>query len=240
MAETKKQKKKSSKASKPPKRRERRFQPDSMQMGAAAAAAGFVGCATLGVGVYGQWVREWMKQPPLEHAQLIVAGGAVLLGAALWFGDAGGVGVRVGDAGVALEKGSELQRLAWCDMRTIHVDGGRLLVKSDLVTLAIPIAQQKKAVAWILREAALRVPDVLDVKPSAADALPEPKESDGEQIDVEGVQVAGRHCASSHRPIAFEKDARLCPKCAQVYFKDSVPAECVTCEAKLAGAAVAP
>ena len=234
MAEKKKLKKKVDK------RVERRFEPDSMQISTAAAGAGFLGCAALGVGVYGQWIREYLHQMPLEASPYIVAGGAVVLGGALWFGDSAALAVRVGDAGVALEKGSEMQRLAWCDIDRIAVDGKRLVLKGEDATLAVPIAVQKRAVAWILSEAARRVPKALDVKPSAVDTLPKPKDTDGQLVDVEGVQVAGRHCAASDKPIAFEKDARLCPNCAQVYWKDSVPKKCVSCDSALAGNAVAP
>jgi hypothetical protein len=43
----------------------------------------------------------------------------------------------------------------------------------------------------------------------------------------------GKHCASSGKVIAFEPDARLCPRCERVYYKTSVPAEC-ECGASLA------
>jgi hypothetical protein len=68
--------------------------------------------------------------------------------------------------------------------------------------------------------------------------LPEPRDLDGELVALEGVQVAGRHCAASDKPISFERDARLCPNCAQVYLKDNVPKKCVTCERDLGSAAI--
>ncbi|HEX6765699.1 MAG TPA: hypothetical protein VF103_09485, partial [Polyangiaceae bacterium] len=77
-----------------------------------------------------------------------------------------------------------------------------------------------------------------DVKRNAVAGLPEPSENDGEVLTMEPLQVAGRHCASSGRPISFERDARLCPQCCQVYLKDEVPKKCVTCEAELGEKAV--
>ena len=53
-----------------------------------------------------------------------------------------------------------------------------------------------------------------------------------------GDQVAGRRCAATDKIISFERDARLCPNCAQVYHKDNVPKECVTCGTEVAGRAV--
>ena len=38
--------------------------------------------------------------------------------------------------------------------------------------------------------------------------------------------------------ISFERDARLCPQCCQVYLRDQVPKKCVTCELDLADKAV--
>ena len=92
--------------------------------------------------------------------------------------------------------------------------------------------------AWIIAEGTRRVPDAMNVKKSALDGLPEPKDLDGELVPLEGVQIAGRHCAATDKPIAFERDARLCPNCAQVYLKDAVPKKCVTCERELGASAI--
>jgi hypothetical protein len=193
-----------------------------------------VGALAAGAGVWGQWISE----NPHGYAPFLFGGGAVALGAALWFGDAGAVPVRIGDAGIALERGSELTRLAWCDLETIEVVGKQLMARGKNVSFGIPIAAQPKAVAWILAEGTRRVPDVMNVKQSELKTLPEPKDLDGELVPLEGVQVAGRHCAASNKTIAFERDARLCPNCAQVYLKDEVPKKCVTCERDLGASAI--
>src|SRR5688572_33462996 len=113
----------------------------------------------------------------------------------------------------------------------------QLMLHSDMTTCNTPYAAHPKAVAWILAEGTKRVPEVMNVKKSELASLPEPKELDGELVPLEGVQVAGRHCAASEKPIAFERDARLCPNCAEVYLKDQVPKKCVTCEHELGSAA---
>jgi hypothetical protein len=228
MAETKKKKKAKRE------RKERRFTPEQTYSSGAAVGVGMVGALAAGAGVWGQWISE----TPHSYAPFLFGAGAIALGAALWFGDAGAVPVRIGDAGVALERGTELIRLAWCDLETIEVVGKQLMLRSDKTTLNIPIAAHPKAVAWILAEGTKRVPDVMNVKKSELTGLPEPKDLDGELVLLEGVQVAGRHCAASEKPIAFERDARLCPNCAEVYLKDQVPKKCVTCEHELGSAAI--
>jgi hypothetical protein len=228
MAETKKKKKAKRE------RKERRFSPEQTYSSGSAVAVGMVGALAAGAGVWGQWISE----TPHGYAPFLFGGGAVALGAALWFGDAGAVPVRLGDAGIALERGNELTRLAWCDLETIEVVGKQLVARSKATTFTIPIAAQPKAVAWILAEGTRRVPDVMNVKQSELKTLPEPKDLDGELVPLEGVQVAGRKCAASGKAIAFERDARLCPNCAQVYIKDEVPKKCVTCERELGTSAI--
>lgn len=228
MAETKKKKKAKRE------RKERRFSPAQTYSSGAAVAGGMLGALALGAGVWGQWLSE----TPHSYSPFLFGGGAVALGASLWFGDAGAVPVRIGDAGIALERGTELTRLAWCDLETIEVSGKVLNVKGKNATFAIPVAAQPVAVAWILAEGTRRVPDAMNVKKSDLSGLPEPKDLDGEMVPLEGVQVAGRHCAATDKPIAFERDARLCPNCAQVYLKDAVPKKCVTCERDLGSSAI--
>jgi len=74
---------------------------------------------------------------------------------------------------------------------------------------------------------------VTDV-PDAVSGLPETSAADGEILVLDAVQVVGSHCAASGRVIAYEPDARVCPKCELVYHKSTVPEEC-RCGASLAG-----
>jgi len=228
MVETKKKKKAKRE------RKERRFSPEQTYSSGAAVAGGMLGALALGAGVWGQWISE----TPHGYAPYLFGGGALVLGGALWFGDAGAVPVRLGDAGIALERGTELTRLAWCDLETVEVSGKQLVVKGKSSRFTIPIAAQPKAVAWILAEGTRRVPEAMNVKKNDVSDLPEPKDVDGELVTLEGVQVAGRHCAATGKPIAFERDARLCPNCAQVYLKDSVPKKCVSCQRDLGASAI--
>jgi hypothetical protein len=228
MAETKKKKKAKRE------RKERRFSPEQTYSSRATVVGGMLGALVLGAGVWGQWISD----PAHAYAIYLCGAGAIALGASLWYGDAGAVPVRIGDAGIALERGTELTRLAWCDLETVAVASGQLLAKGKNTTFSIPIAAQPKAVAWILAEGTRRVPDAMNVKKSDLSGLPEPKDLDGELVAIEGLQVAGRHCAATDKPIAFERDARLCPNCGQVYLKDAVPKKCVSCERDLGSSAI--
>jgi hypothetical protein len=232
MAEKKKQKHKKPRRV----RKERRFVADTTQSSRISVGAGMLGALALGAGVYGLWIRD----PALGYAQYMVAGGALVLGASLWFGDTRGDPLRVGDAGVALEHGAELTRIAWCEMQRVSIAAGKLVIEGEDHSFEVPVAAHRPAVSYILKELVSRVPDALDVKSSEGDKLPEPKESDGELVPVENVQVAGKHCAASETPISFERDARLCPNCAAVYHKDHVPKKCVTCDEQIAGRAYQP
>ena len=215
-------------------RKERRFEPQQTHTSWAAVAAGALGAAGLGAGVYAQWISD----PAHTYAPYIVTSGALVLAGALWFGDSGAVPVRVGDAGIAIEKGKELVRLPWCDIERVSVDKGQLVVRGEDLTLTIPLGAHRAAVAWVLSEGVRRVPEVMDVKGSVVDTLPKPAEGDGEVLTIDAIQVAGRECAASGETIAFERDARLCPTCGQVYHKEHVPKRCVTCGESLPGRAL--
>jgi hypothetical protein len=210
-------------------RKERRFSGETAQASRIAVVAGIAGGLALGAGVYAQWVSEL----PHEHAPFILAGGAFTLGAALVFGDAKIPTVRIGDPGIAFERGNELVRVPWCDIDRVYVEGSRLFIKSRLGPLSLPISPMRTAVAWILAEGTRRVPDVMDVRRETLSDLPEPKDSDGETVTIESLQVAGRQCKKTGKTIAFERDARLCPRCAQVYHHSGVPKQCVTCKGDL-------
>ena len=215
-------------------RKERRFLPEPTYASRASIGGGMLGALILGAGVYSQWLSD----NPRAIAPYLFGVGALSLGAALWFGDAGALPVRVGDAGIGIEKGNELVRLVWCDIERVFTERAELVAKGKELTLRIPIAAHRAAVAWILSEGTKRVPAVMDVKRQSLVDLPDPKDSDGELVVIEGLQIAGRHCAVSGKPISFERDARLCPSCGQVYLKEHVPAKCVTCEAPLGAKAV--
>ncbi len=228
MAELKKSKKKKRE------RKERRYTGEQTYASKVAVGVGMLGGLCLGAGVYSQWIADQAR----GAAPYMVIGGALVLAGALIFGDLGTHPVRVGDAGIVVERGKDLIRILWCDLDRVLAQEGKLVLMGKEQTVSIAIAGQPRAVARILAEGTRRVPEAMDVKRDAVAGLPEPSENDGEVLTVEALQVAGRHCAASGRPIAFERDARLCPQCCQVYLRDEVPKKCVTCEIELGDKAV--
>jgi hypothetical protein len=210
-------------------RKERNFAPEPTNSSRIAVAGGMVGALALGAGVYGNWVRE----EALAYAPYLVAVGAVALGGALWKSGTEPGNVRVGDAGVALERGGELLRILWCDIERIALKDGRIVVSGKQSSITFPVDAHPKATAWLASEAGRRIPDTLAFKSEQLAKLPEPRELDGELVTIEEVQVTGRHCRATGKPIAFERDARLCQNCGEVYLKDQVPKKCLTCQAEL-------
>lgn len=217
-------------------RTERRFVPAATHTSRLAAGLGMAGSLALGAGVYAQWVQETAA----SYAPVLVTCGAIALGAGLWLGNVGVFPVRVGDAGIAIERGSEITRLHWCDIEHIRIEGNDLIAKSPSLTLTIPLGAHPRAVAVILEQAEKRLPKIVQVEDAKRQSLPKVDVDAGQEVPLASDQVAGRRCAATNRIISFERDARLCPSCAQVYFKDNVPQTCVTCGTDLAGRTLTP
>ena len=181
--------------------------------------------------MYGRWI----SQPAASSAPALLFIGVACTVYFAWQLGREGTIVRVGDAGVALEKGDEIERLLWCDMERIRVDQDHLVLSGTGPTLTIAHASHALALSWILKEAAERLPKVIDVAPAFADKLPKPEASDGTLGPIQSLQTTGRRCAKSRKIIRYERDARLCTVCTQVYMRDDVPDTCVTCGRPLEG-----
>lgn len=216
-------------------RRERRFLPVAGPAPVGPVIIGLLGAFATGVGVYAQWVSD----PTPAWASLPFFLGLAALAAGMWLTDARVPPLRVGDAGIAIEKGTEVQRLAWCDLERVSFQGRHLVAEGAGVVFRVPRKDHAQGVSWILKEAAERLPDVLDVSRGAVGELPAPRERDGETLIVEGVQIAGKRCAESGESILVEKDARLCGNCGQVYLAGKVPETCKTCGKPLGSRALA-
>jgi len=220
-------------------RRERRFEPLSVMSARVVYLMGAIGAILMGAGAWGQFgaLLQESAPPPLKLAPYILAVGALLVGAAIWVGTSGEPALRVGDGGIAVEKRG-LLRMPWYEVKEIswNGEGLRLLGKTDMgATLAYTakLASHPQAIAWIVKEARERIPGTIDLPEGAG--VPDPLASVGEVLTLEPPQVVGKHCAASGRVIAYEPDARLCPRCERVYHKASLPETC-ECGASLAEA----
>ena len=221
-------------------RRERRFEPRSVMSARVVYLIGAAGAILMGAGAWGQFgaMLQESSPPPLKIAPYILAVGAVIVGAAIWLGTSGEPSLRVGDAGIAIEKRG-LQRMPWYEVKELVWTGDvlRMSGKSDLgVALAYTakLAVHPQAIAWIVKEARERIPTVFEIQGQGA-GVPDPMARAGEVLTLEPPQVVGKHCAASGRVIAYEPDARVCPRCERVYHKESVPETC-ECGASLAEA----
>jgi len=215
---------------------ERRLAAAGQRMNPLTIAIGFVGAGALGAGTYGRWLNPTTESPAIA----LLAVGVVCAAYFAWQLSREGKVVRIGDAGVAIERGSEIERLLWCDMERIRVDQDHLVLSGTGPTLSVSISTHASAVSWVLKEAAERVPKAIDVTPNFTDQLPKPEVSDGTRGPIMSLQTTGRRCAKSRKVIRYERDARLCIVCAQAYLKDELPKDCVTCGKPLEGNVAVP
>ncbi len=230
--------KKSKSKDKPRQRRERRFEPRTAASPTVVYAVGAIGAVAMGAGAWEQLaplVREGGPEP-LKAALYILAAGALLVGVAIWIGTSGEPALRVGDGGLAVEK-SGLRRMPWYAVEQIQwrEEAVRVSGKDDSgaeMAVVARLATQPFAAAWIVKEARERIPKVVDVPEDAT--LPEPLASAGETLPLDPPQVVGRRCAASGKIIAYEPEARVCPRCDRAYHKAHVPEAC-ECGASLEG-----
>lgn len=211
-------------------RQERRFVATSATSSWLTLAGTIVGALLLGAGIYSQW----LSSRPWQHAPWIVGIGAAILAAIILWGDFGGKAVRVGDAGVSLElPGQPLRRLGWYLVESITIQKGELRIVGPESEIRLPIGGNAQAAAWVVKEARARIPKKVDLSKEDRQALPEPGEHEGTTLTIEKLQLTGMRCKASGKVITFEKDARSCSRCGQVYHQESVPEACLTCEADL-------
>ncbi len=212
-------------------RYERRYEPKASSMAILSVIAMSIGAVAVGAGTFGQWLRADELGPHKYAPYLLIAGAILLLGVAL-FGQGTAKPIRVGDAGVGIEnEASDIERIEWRDVSKLILSAGSLTVQASGSAIAVPLDVQAQAAARIVAEAGTRIPKrVEDLNAGSLAAL---DDTQGEVLPLDPPQVAGEHCAKSNKLIAFEKDARFCKQCGEVYHKEDVPKRCVTCDARL-------
>jgi hypothetical protein len=228
-------------------RHERRFFPRSTTSPAIVVVLGVLGALGLGAGFWAQWGRVFFsgQEDSLPFGWWVIAGAAVLLGVAIWVGTSGDPLLRVGDGGIGVERGGllgtqPLRRMPWYAVEGVAYEGASAAIAARgldetgaQMIVTARLASQPQAAAWIVSEARARIPGVVNV--SDAIALPEVRSDAGERLTLDPVQVVGKRCVASGTIIAFEPDARVCPRCERVYHKDHVPPTC-ECGGALSGA----
>ncbi|MFO0588067.1 MAG: hypothetical protein U0441_11030 [Polyangiaceae bacterium] len=208
---------------------ERRYEPATSAFAIGTVLVFSLGAVALGAGVYAQWLRSGDAGPHPYSLYFLVTGAVLLLAVAL-FGQTTARAIRVGDGGVAIERDEGVDRVLWCDVSRLLVSSDAVTVQGGGTTISVPRNVHAQAAARILREASERIPDKLDDKDAKieAPAGPEP-----EKIPLDPPQIAGRACKGSGKVLSFEKDARFCGRCGEVYHKTAVPDRCLTCDARL-------
>jgi hypothetical protein len=240
MSEEKKKKKKAKKVA-GPKRYERRFVPIASTNPWIVRILGAVGGLVIGAGLYGYFYAT--GEGHAFHAaeagdrigqipSYLIAGGAVLMGATIWLGTSSEAPVRVGDPGIALEKG-EVRRMPWWGVERITWQPGeRALVVTGQDethrswTFRVPVNSHPEAVARIVEEARRRIRKKVDIEKGVLKQMPTAHDHAGQRLELEPLQVVGKKCAASGKIISYEPDARVCAQCERVYFKRSVPNKC--------------
>ncbi len=223
-------------------RHEQRFTPQPTTNPILAKAVGGVGAAALGAGVWAQFGHDWMDNglPPYAFAVWLIRAGVIVFGVAVFLGMSRKAALRVGAGGIGIESGKQVTRIPWYEIERIVWDpeGQVLSVLGRDETGASQHLEVKPrihpaALAWIVKEGRARIPDRVDV-PDEARGIAEARQGDGEDIVMDAVQVVGKRCAATDRILAYEPDARVCPRCERVYYKLAVPDDCA-CGASLQG-----
>jgi hypothetical protein len=212
-------------------RRERRFVPQSTMDPKIVYAIGVVGSLTLGAGVWGQFgnlVRK-VEIDPLPAAPWILAAGALVLGVAIWLGTSSASALRVGAGGITDE--GRNKRIPWWGVDKISGGASSLEVRGktegdESVTILFESRAVPGALAWVLKEARLRIPDKVDVEEDDVATIGTASKLVGEEVAAPPLQLVGKKCAKSGKTIAYEPDARVCGRCERVYHRQSVPKVC--------------
>jgi hypothetical protein len=244
-----------------PRRQERRFIAQSSYNPWLVRILGALGGFGLGAGVWAYFYGESFKKaaetarsvaeaakevgmaganggPSAEALRMaaipayLIAGAAILTGIAIWLGTSSETPLRVGDPGIAMEKG-ELRRMPWWGVSQITWESGNLALvvsgkdeSGSSWTFKVPIKSHPEAAGFIIKEALDRVPKVIDIRDDVLEQLPGANPHAGTKVDLEPLQVVGKKDAITGKTISYEPDARVCTRCERVYFKRSVPKKC--------------
>jgi hypothetical protein len=215
-------------------RAEFRFLPQSSQSPMLVKLLGGVGAMALGAGLWGQFYGHFEKpeNQTFSPMSMVAIGGALLVAVAIWLGTSGDAALRVGDPGVALEKG-ELRRIPWHQLSKVQWDSGAMALVVEgkdesgaSLEFRVFVKTQPQAAAYLASQAKLRAKKVTEIDDSVIEQLPEFDADAATRVALEAMQVVGKRCAKSGEIIGYEPDARVCTRCERVYHKTKVPKRC--------------
>jgi hypothetical protein len=211
--------------------KERRFEAEPGPRANLQALIGGLGVTALGAATY----ATWMHDAPMEIGPYLFGAGIVGVIAATMMGADDGMPIRVGDAGVAIERGgSQPERIGWYEIDKVSLEpGDRIVVEAGKRRIVAAKEHHAGAAGWILKEALARIPKRVTVPTDQQPAILAGTDDHGKMLPIEKMQLAGRRCKASNVVISFERDARPCPRCGEVYEKKHVPEKCLTCEAPM-------
>lgn len=208
-------------------RMERRFVPGRSVAAMLTLGVSILAGLALGVGAYGIWGMT----PSMNAASYILGAGAIALVGVLLWGDMDGTIVRVGDGGVAWERGGKLQhRVAWYEMTEVNLTDGVIRLQTEVRPWLLPVASNPSAAAYVMEQANKRIGSRVRANSSELKELLGRKRDNGQLVNVEASQSTGLRCASSNAAITFEQDARRCRHCGQLYHREHLPERCVSCD----------
>jgi hypothetical protein len=218
--------------------KERRFEAEPGARANFQALIGGLGVTALGAATYATWVHD----VPMDAGPYLFGVGILGVIAATLMGASDGLPIRVGDAGVAVERGeNQPDRIYWYEIDQVGLEGNdRMVVEGANKRIVAPLQHHAGAAAWILKEAMARIPKRVKVPAEQTPTILAGTDDHGKTLVVDKIQLAGRRCKASNAIISFERDARSCKRCGEVYEKKHVPEKCLTCEAPLGTAGAAP
>ncbi len=207
---------------------ERRFTAEPSERSNYQALIGGLAAATLGAGAYATWIHD----VPLPFAPYLFGIGALGMIVAFVIGSSDTMPLRVGAAGIAAEQGgAQPERIGWFEVEKVSLEEGeRVVVVGANKRIVAPATHHAHAAGWILKEALARIPKKVQGEEGKRDELVRGAPEHTEMVSFEPTQVTGRRCKASGTIISFERDARLCENCGEVYDKKHVPEKCLTCE----------
>lgn len=215
------------------KRQERRFVSQASTNPTIVRGLGAVAALLLGAGIWAYvYSQSFTSDAERPIPSYLIAAGAVAMGITIWIGTSAENPVRVGDPGIAVEKG-DLRRMPWWGVEKITFEAGSLALaitgtdeSNASWSFKVSVKAHPEAVGWIVREALDRIPKRVDIPEETIQKLPAAGEHAGQKLNLEPLQVVGKRCAATGKTISYEPDGRVCPRCERVYAKRSVPKKC--------------